>query len=248
MDYDELVKPLWLRHPWFNSNGELAHPDSPAGDGGPGRFKSCRSLGRTLVDPLFPHGQSAAARYFALTAAQTDGAANSSGAAPPATTKKLTCSGVFAAGGPLNDATIDAVNEAVKKQSNKRYIAYDVLVKVGGSISWRANNPGNLRDASTKIASAPGAVGNFAVFATMEDGRAAQKALYLNKYGNLKVRDAVSKLTPPEENDTNAYLEQLKAAGIDLDKTVASQIDSLMIAIRANEGLIEGVDVSRKAS
>jgi hypothetical protein len=139
------------------------------------------------------------------------------------------------------------VNEAVKTQSNKRYIAYDALVKVGGLISWRANNPGTLRDVSTKIASAPGGVGTFAVFATMEDGRAPQQALYLNKYGSHKVRDAVSKLTPPEENDTDAYLEQREAAGIDLDKTVAPQIDSLMIAIRANEGLIEGVEVPRKA-
>ena len=91
----------------------------------------------------------------------------------------------------------------------------------------------------------PGAVGNFAVFATMADGRAAQKSLYLTTYGSMKVKDAINKLTPPSENDTTAYLEKLKAAGIDLDKTVKDQIDDLMTAVEANEGLIEGEEVTR---
>jgi len=37
------------------------------------------------------------------------------------------------------------------------------------------------------------------------------------------VRDAINKLTPPNENDTEGYLAQLKAAGVDLDKDVKSQ-------------------------
>ena len=91
----------------------------------------------------------------------------------------------------------------------------------------------------------PGAVGKFAVFATLEDGRAAQRNLYLTKYGDMKVRDAIDKLTPPSENDTGQYLADLKAAGIDLDATVKSQIDALMKAVQSNEGLIEGTEVDR---
>jgi hypothetical protein len=55
----------------------------------------------------------------------------------------------------------------------------------------------------------------------------------------------VEKLTPDSENDTNAYLAQLKAAGVDLDKDVKSQIDVLMKAIEASEGTIVGVIVAR---
>ena len=235
-----LLLPASLQHPWVNADGKVAHPDSPAGGGGPGLFQFLGPLG-SMIDryghDLLPHPQSPAAHTVALTAVELN--------SPPGVTKKLTCSGVIVAGGPLNDATIDLVNEAVKNESNKRYIAYETLVKVGGSIAWRANNPGNLRDASTKIGSAPGGVGHFAVFATMADGRAAQKSLYLNTYGDWKVKDAINKLTPPSENDTTAYLEKLKAAGIDLDKDVKSQIDALMTAVEANEGLIEGKEVTR---
>lgn len=45
----------------------------------------------------------------------------------------------------------------------------------------------------------------------------------LSEYGDKKVRDAINKLTPPNENDTEGYLAQLKAAGVDLDKDVKSQ-------------------------
>jgi len=59
------------------------------------------------------------------------------------------------------------------------------------------------------------------------------------------VRDAINKLTPPNENDTEGYLAQLKAAGVDLDKDVKSQIDTLMKAVEASEGLIQGIEVER---
>jgi hypothetical protein len=151
--------------------------------------------------------------------------------------------GTIAQGGALNDATITAVRAALKQATPKRYIAYQDLVKVGGTLAWRANNPGNLRDAPTKIALTRGAVGTFAVFATIEEGRAAQKDLYLKTYGDKTVRAAVAKLTPPEENDTEKYLKDLQAQGINLDATVKSQIDQIMEAIKKNEGLKAGTEV-----
>jgi hypothetical protein len=162
-------------------------------------------------------------------------------------TTLLKINGTIVGGGPLSSVTIIAVNAAAAKTPKqwRRYIAYEGKVKVGGSLAWRANNPGNLRDASTKIGSVSGAVGLFAVFATMDEGRTAQKNLYINRYGAMKVRNAINKLTPPSENDTTHYLAELKKAGVDLDKDVSSQIDVLMEAIEANEGMIEGIEVTR---
>lgn len=159
----------------------------------------------------------------------------------------LTITVTIVAGGALTTGTIHAVNEAAAKTPAqwKRGIGYDAQVHVGGSLAWRANNPGNLRAASTKIGEVNGAVGKFAVFATLADGRAAQRALYLDRYGAMTVRNAIDKLTPPSENDTVAYLADLQRAGVDLDKTVASQIDTLMPAVEANEGLIAGTVVKR---
>lgn len=158
-----------------------------------------------------------------------------------------TIPGTVVAGGPLNPATITAMNAAATKTAAqwRRYIAYADQVKVGGSLAWRANNPGNLRDASSKIGHVAGAVGTFAVFASLDDGRAAQRALYLNKYGASTVRDAVAKLTPPSENNTARYLGELQGAGVDLDKDVRSQIDVLMPAVAVSEGLIAGIIVPR---
>jgi hypothetical protein len=165
--------------------------------------------------------------------------------AKPAEALKI--SGLIAAGGPLSAGTISAVNKAADKTPDrwKRYVAYADIVKVGGSLAWRANNPGNLRDASTKISSVTGAIGKFAVFATLADGHAAQRALYLNRYGDMAVKDAINKLTPPNENDTKNYLAELTKAGVDIDKDVKSQIDVLMKAVEANEGLIPGIEVKR---
>jgi hypothetical protein len=153
--------------------------------------------------------------------------------------------GTIAEGGALNDATITAVKDALKKATTKRYIAYKDIVKVGGTLAWRANNPGNLRDAPTKVARVRGQVGKFAVFATMDDGRKAQRDLYLKSYGDMKVRDAVAKLTPPSENDTKQYLKDLQAQGVNLDDTVKSQIDKIMEAVKKNEGMKEGTEVPR---
>lgn len=204
------------------------HPNAPAGGGGPGAFASPAQAG---LDPKMDQWK----RPGTLNAQK------------PATDVKLTISGVIIAGGDLSNATKTTVNAAGAKTPVqwRRFIAYEKTVKVGGSLAWRANNPGNLRDASTKIGTVSGAVGTFAVFATLDDGRAAQKSLYLNKYGDMKVRDAINKLTPPSENDTTQYLADLKAAGVDLDKDVKSQIDKLMPAVQANEGLIEGTEVER---
>ena len=241
-----MANPKNQENPWACSSGGLAHPDSPVGGGGPGRFTNAGPLGAHDIGYYsLPHPKSRFAQNLVTGELPKPVPLDTKPSEAPPSSPKLTVKGVIVAGGPLNDATITLVNEAAKTESNKRYIAYENEVRVGGSIAWRANNPGNLRSAPTQIGSAPGAVGNFAVFATLDDGRAAQKALYLDKYGSMTVKDAVTKLTTPSENDTAGYLNKLKAAGIDLDKDVKSQIDKLMPAIEANEGLITGQIVPR---
>jgi hypothetical protein len=209
------------------SGNDDVNPNAPAGGGGPGGFRSALALGQ---NPGMDSWQAPSLKGHAAKVST-----------------KLTISGVIVAGGDLSKATIVEVNAAAAKTHEqwRRYIAYLDIVKVGGSLAWRANNPGNLRSASTSIGSVPGAVGHFAVFATFENGRAAQRALYLEKYGAKSVRAAIDKLTPPSENDTENYLAQLQAAGVKLDQNVKSQIDLLMKAVEANEGLIEGIIVSR---
>jgi hypothetical protein len=207
---------------------EDIHPNAPAGGGGFGKFRSASPSGTnpamdkwTRPGPLGLDHQNSIDR--------------------------LTISGVIIGGGPLSQRTIRAVNAAAAKTPAqwRRYVAYADSVKIGGSLAWRANNPGNLRGAASKIGTVHGAVGTFAVFASVDAGRAAQRSLYLSIYGDMKVSAAINKLTPPSENDTVGYLALLKAAGVDLEKSVASQIDPLMKAVEANEGLIEGTVVAR---
>jgi RHS repeat-associated protein len=168
--------------------------------------------------------------------------------------------GTFTTDKPLSDTEIDEVKDALKTAINPKYIVYEGEIRVGGTLAWRANNPGNLRESSAKIAlTAVSPKNKFAVFATLEAGREAQKNLYLNKFGNKTVRDAVTGkvdekgvvkqpgLTPPsDKNDTKGYLKQLEAQGVDLDKTVKSQIDTLMTAVKKNEGMKPGVIIQRR--
>ena len=156
---------------------------------------------------------------------------------------KLNIHGIVASGESLNPETIAEINRGAQKVRAewRYYVAYRTVVKVGGTLAWRQNNPGNLRSAPTEIARFHG----FAVFETLEDGRQAQRDLYLKTYGTWKVKDAIEKLTPPSENDTPRYLKDLKDQGVDLDKNVSSQIDTLMSAVKKNEGLIAGMDIPR---
>ena len=92
----------------------------------------------------------------------------------------------------------------------------------------------------------PGAKGEFCIFKTPDDGRAAQKELYLRKYGDWTVMGRSRKLTPENENNVEQYLKDLAAQGINLTKDVKSQIEPLMPAIKRNEGSKEGTVVNRR--
>lgn len=81
--------------------------------------------------------------------------------------------------------------------------------RMGGTLSWRYNNPGNIKFG--KFARASGAIGRgwgshggHAVFPTYAVGHAAKKKLLftpVRKYYNYTLRDAISLYAPASDNN-----------------------------------------------
>lgn len=123
-------------------------------------------------------------------------------------------------------------------------VDYGDIKKIGGSLSWRNNNPGNLVDGP--FAKRHGAIGvnsGFAVFPTEEDGAAAQQALLAGPtFKDLTVADSIKGKYAPEiaGNDPEKYLKFLVGQGIDINAKVGDQVDKLAEAISRFEGWKEG--------
>ena len=103
--------------------------------------------------------------------------------------------------------------------------------KVGGSRSWRNNNPGNMEYGSfAKAHGAIGTDGRFAIFPTEEAGRRAKEALIFESNGGKRLpnnpldygagigyRDKtltqmIAAYAPASENNTRAYQQRVLAA------------------------------------
>ena len=56
--------------PWISSSGEIVHPDSPRGGGGPGRFAGPGPLGAERNPADFPHPQSPSGRNMLASDAE----------------------------------------------------------------------------------------------------------------------------------------------------------------------------------
>jgi hypothetical protein len=65
--------------------------------------------------------------------------------------------GVIAAGGPISNTNVDVINTLASEATptHKHYIAYADVIKIGGALSWRANNPGNLAHSPAPPAATP---------------------------------------------------------------------------------------------
>jgi hypothetical protein len=82
------------------------------------------------------------------------------------------------------------------KHNGKRAVQYpDGSLKVGGSRSWRNNNPGNIHATKTSlkkyngcgadyVSHTPGVDSNVMIFCSMKDGIAAQRKILRGPYGN----------------------------------------------------------------
>ena len=95
--------------------------------------------------------------------------------------------------------------------------------RTGGDRNWRNNNPGNIEYGPfAQKMGAVGSDGRFAIFPNEEMGRKAADALLKGSaYANLNIKDAINKWAPPSENDTNAYVNAFKQAGLDPSKKYA---------------------------
>jgi len=130
---------------------------------------------------------------------------------------------------PLSDSSVNRQGEvSVRHTTMGREISYpNGEVRVGGSRSWRNNNPGNLEYGDfAKRHGATGSDGRFAIFPDKETGDAARIALLRGKYENYTIHGMVSKYAPSFENDTDRYASVISAAaGVSPDTKIASLSD-----------------------
>ncbi|MBI4383571.1 MAG: hypothetical protein HY579_06010 [Nitrospinae bacterium] len=127
------------------------------------------------------------------------------------------------------------------------------IIKNGGTISWRHNNPGNIESTEfPKGHDGIGSVWRFAIFPDFETGRkGAFLLLKTAGYRHLALGQAIAKYAPKTENDTEKYIDYVVSkTGIDRDfpmsKLTDGQLWSVVDAMIVHEifrvGAIETFD------
>lgn len=120
----------------------------------------------------------------------------------------------------------------------------DRLLRKGGTIAWRFNNPGNLRPGpkyKLHIGQGHTASGVFLIFPTPEAGREEKKGLLLRKYKENSISQMLYTYAPPSENDTEGYINSVcKKTGFSRDRVVGQfsddEMKKLMTAMEEHEG------------
>ncbi|BBF41747.1 hypothetical protein lbkm_0427 [Lachnospiraceae bacterium KM106-2] len=133
------------------------------------------------------------------------------------------------------------------------YTGGKVFYRVGGSRSWRNNNPGNLRPSS--ITESCHQIGKektskesayFAIFESVEYGRKAHNKLLTSVYSGSTINDMVHKYAPKsDKNNPTKYVNYIcEQTGLSKKATVgslsASQLNSLEKAMSTYEGFKAG--------
>lgn len=123
------------------------------------------------------------------------------------------------------------------------------IIRREGAHNWRDNNPGNIKYGH--FARANGAVGHddvFAVFPTLEAGRAAQERLLFEdpKYAGLTLAKGIETWAPEAENDTEKYIRTVAArSGISrntlLSTLTPKERSTVLDEKRRYEGFQEGL-------
>lgn len=122
------------------------------------------------------------------------------------------------------------------------------LLKTGGTLNWRFNNPGNIISAGNQ----PGKIGvgivhnpnenKFSIFSSMEMGESAKRILLKRKYGSFTVPEMMKKYAPEDDhNDPVAYANYImKESGVTKDQKVGDlddeHFDKVVNAISKQEG------------
>ena len=117
--------------------------------------------------------------------------------------------------------------------------------RIGGSRSWRNNNPGNIEYGPfARSMGAIGSDGRFAIFPSYQSGRQAQERLLFDSkgYRNLTIGDAIRRWAPATENNVPAYIA---AMGGDADKPMSEytpeERSRLLDAMQRHEGWKPGI-------
>lgn len=126
--------------------------------------------------------------------------------------------------------------------------------RVGGTVAWRCNNPGNLKNGKFSINY--GSIGEdhigHAVFPTLEHGRNAQYNLLFNensRYYSLTLEKAINRYAPAGDanNEPDKYINYIsKKAGIErndvLGELTEQQKYDMIKYMSIFEGYKEGKD------
>lgn len=125
--------------------------------------------------------------------------------------------------------------------------------KVGGTISWRNNNSGNLVYSSEDRAKRDGAIGidtkGYAIFASEADGDKAREKVIKRNWGNLSIEGMIYKYAPPDDGKTPTLkgnnpaqytASVVKYSGLSKDLKINDlspmQFNALLSAMKKHEG------------
>jgi uncharacterized protein (TIGR02594 family) len=131
------------------------------------------------------------------------------------------------------------------------------LLRTGGTIAWRFNNPGNIRPGGgTRLIRGAIAIGHtqsnasFLIFACYEDGKAAKKSLLREKYNDRTIYTMLAGIPNPaggmmlgyapaiDNNDPLSYAQSVAShMGVPIT-TVLSTLDDAMM-----EKLLRGMEI-----
>lgn len=122
----------------------------------------------------------------------------------------------------------------------------DRLLRTGGAIPWRFNNPGNLRpprkrQVTTHIGVGETATGQFLIFPSYDVGRQELKRLLREVYNERSIEETITKFAPPSENDTGKYIDlvcaraQVERKAV-LNSLSATKLEAVIDAIEHIEG------------
>jgi len=129
----------------------------------------------------------------------------------------------------------------------------DILLRSGGAIAWRFNNPGNIRPPrdykkhpnggiiKTHIGVGDTKSGEFLIFPDYETGLKEKKAMLRRKYNPMSISDAMYVYAPPLENNTEKYIAFIcDGTGFDrtrrIDSMSDAELDSMMKTMEKYEG------------
>jgi uncharacterized protein (TIGR02594 family) len=144
------------------------------------------------------------------------------------------------------------------------------LLRTGGTIAWRFNNPGNIRPATEGIL-IMGAIGigttkgngSFLIFASYEDGRAQKKSLLRRKYNQRTIYTMLAGIPDEngkpvqgyapasDKNDPVAYADSIsKHTGLPTTTKLSdlsdAQLDQVLDAMEIKEGFNNQKDTRKE--